>query len=248
MVEPAPQATQPAWPVTEKKPGLHEHSPVEDRSDEFGGQALTHCPPAEDEHSALRHCEPAVQAADGEPRQRPVTNDCSALGHVHAFVVELQSDGARHVQELEAAESEVEPPPQTVHGAPPPPPPPKNVASHWQAPVDGAGDEPDGHEDTHAEAAQRPLRHVVPCVQLPPVSVRHVVATVVEVALGGGFCPTGQEHRFDPRSHESAPLQLPQSDVEPPQPLGAAPHCAFAAGHVRGSQKHVGHVGKRPVG
>lgn len=80
------------------------------------------------------------------------------------------------------------------------------------------------------------------------MSVKHVVARVVEVALGGGLWPTGHEHRLDPRSHESVPLQVPQSGVEPLHPLGAAPHCALAAEHVRGSHVHEGHVGKRPVG
>ena len=64
-MEPAPPATQPGWPVGEKKVGLHEHRPVEERSDAFGGHELTHCPPTDDEHSALRHCLPAVQAAIG---------------------------------------------------------------------------------------------------------------------------------------------------------------------------------------
>ena len=102
---------------------MHEHRPLDDRSDELGGHELTHCPPTEDEHSALRHCFPAEQAAVGEPRQLPVTNDCRAFGQVHMFVDELQRDGAGQVHAPEAAESDVEPPPQAVHGAPPPPVP-----------------------------------------------------------------------------------------------------------------------------
>ena len=53
---------------------------------------------------------------------------------------------------------------------------------------------------------------------------------------------------MDPRSQESVLLQAPQSGVEPLHPLGAAPHCALAAEHVRGSHVHEGHVGYRPVG
>ena len=102
---------------------MHEHRPLNDRSDELGGHELTHCPPTEDEHSALRHCFPAEQAAVGEPRQLPVTNDCSVLGQVQALFDALQTDDAGQVHAPEAAESDVEPPPQAVHGAPPPPVP-----------------------------------------------------------------------------------------------------------------------------
>ena len=75
------------------------------------------------------------------------------------------------------------------------------------------------------------------------MTVRHDVASVVEDALSGGLWPTGQEQRLEPRSHESVLLQLPQLGVAPLHPLGAAPHCALAKEHVRGSQTHVGHVG-----
>jgi len=102
---------------------LHEHRPLDDRSDELGGHELTHCPPTEDEHSALRHCFPAEQAAVGEPRQLPVTNDCSVLGQVQALFDALQTDDAGHEHAIDDPAVDVEPLPHAVQGAPPPAPP-----------------------------------------------------------------------------------------------------------------------------
>lgn len=101
---------------------MHEHRPLDDRSDELGGQELTHCPATAAEHSALRHCLPAVQAAVGEPRQLPVTNDCSVLGQVQALVDEPQAAGAGHEHEVDDPAVDVEPPPHAVQGAAPPAP------------------------------------------------------------------------------------------------------------------------------
>lgn len=90
----------------------------------MGGHELTHCPPTEDEHSALRHCFPAVQAAKGEPRQPPppTTNDCSVLGQVQALVEALHAAVPGQEHELDDPAVDVEPPPQASQGAPPPAP------------------------------------------------------------------------------------------------------------------------------
>ena len=205
---------------------MHEQRPLEERSDESGGQALTHCA---DEQVALRHWPSTAQVADGEPTHCPRTNVSSGdVGHTQLLVAALHTEGASQEHEVAAGPRDVEPPPQGVQGAWPLLL--KNVGSHVQAPVDGDGEEPVGHDATQLPppdaAAQRPLTQSEPSAQVPPFRVLHADAAVVDVAFAGGLCPTGQEQRLEPASHVDAAEepQVPQLAVEPPHPLGAAPH------------------------
>jgi len=228
---------------------LQEHKPVAARSDELGGHALTHWPPAVDEHSALKHCDPALQAAAGAPKHEPKTKVCRLLGQVHALVAVSHCDGVGHEHAVDATAADVDPPSHAWHGALPPGP--KNVAAHWHTPVDGATAEPDGQDDTHAPTAHRPELHVVPWVQAPPVLVTQVPPTDVG-KYDGSLEPAGQEHRLEPGSHVVAwtsrsrrrrpapPVHEPQDAVAPEHPLGATPHCASAVAQVRGVHEQYG--------